>query len=332
MDLPITAERIRLAAKSKVNEANMAAVLDALERYAERFGLDKPHRLAQFLAQVMHESGDFKYDKEIWGPTAAQKRYEGRKDLGNTQAGDGKRFMGRSAIQITGRANYAEFTRWCKAFAKAAPDFTKNPEKVNTNPWEGLGPVWYWDTRNLNRWADQGDIETVTKRVNGGLNGYQDRIDRYCRISLVMLGYGPKDVALFQKDKGLDADGIAGPKTRSALHTALVALVPGEATKPEVKAAPVVEETVVETNVIVPIDRPVVPEKVEKEVRQKSSWGAYITTAIGAIGGLGTWLANANPQLIIILVGSGLLCAGLILFGGEWIVRRVKAIRTEIEA
>ena len=326
MTLPITAEQIRMAAKVKVNDANMGAVLEALEGYGSRFGLDKPHRLAQFLAQVMHESGDFKYDKEIWGPTAAQKRYEGRKDLGNTVAGDGKRFMGRSAIQITGRANYAEFTRWCKDFAKDAPDFTKNPEKVNTSPWEGLGPIWYWDTRNLNKWADQGDIETVTKRINGGLNGYQDRIERYCRISLVMLGYGPKDVAQFQKDRGLDADGIAGPKTRSALHTALVALVPGEAKKPEVKAAPVTEETVV------PVDRPVVPEKVEKEVRQKSSWGAWLTTAVGSLAGLGTWLANADPQLIIILVGAGLLCAGLILFGGEWIVRRVKSIRKEIEA
>ncbi|MCB5201870.1 glycoside hydrolase family 19 protein [Neorhizobium sp. T786] len=332
MNVPITAQQLRLAAKGKVNEANMNAVLDALSKYGQRFGLDKPHRLSQFLAQVMHESGDFKYDKEIWGPTAAQKRYEGRKDLGNTAAGDGKRFMGRSAIQITGRANYAEFTRWCRAFAKTAPDFTKEPEKVNTDPWEGLGPVWYWDTRNLNKWADQGDIETVTKRINGGLNGYDDRVNRYCRISLVLLGYGPKDVGLFQKANGLDDDGIPGPKTRSCLHTALVALVPGEAKKPEVKAAPVTEETIVETTVTVPVDRPVVPATVEKEVRQKTGWGAWLTTALGIVGGFGTWLASAEPQLVIILVGSGLLCAGLILFGGEWIVRRVKSIRRELEA
>jgi len=82
----------------------------------------------------------------------------------------------------------------------------------------------------------------------------------------------------------------------------------------------------------VTVEKPVVPEKVEKEVRQKSGWGAWFTTALGALGGLGTWIANADPQLIIILVAAGVLCAGLILFGGEWIVRRVKSIRREIEA
>ena len=82
----------------------------------------------------------------------------------------------------------------------------------------------------------------------------------------------------------------------------------------------------------VTVEKPVVPQKVEQEVRQKSGWGAWFTTALGALGGLGTWLANADPQLIIILVAAGLLCAGLILFGGEWIVRRVKSIRREIEA
>ena len=66
--------------------------------------------LAQFLAQVMHESGGLRYVREIWGPTKAQARYEGRKDLGNTQPGDGKRFMGRDVIQVTGRANHRALT------------------------------------------------------------------------------------------------------------------------------------------------------------------------------------------------------------------------------
>ena len=101
----ISADQLRTAAKGKVNEVNMNSMLVALNEYGARFGLNKPHRLAHFLAQIMHESGSFKYDKEIWGPTAAQKRYEGRADLGNTQAGDGKRFMGRSAMQLTGRYN-----------------------------------------------------------------------------------------------------------------------------------------------------------------------------------------------------------------------------------
>src|SRR5690606_17393021 len=70
------------------------------------FEITAPTRLAAFLAQVGHESGGFVYAREIWGPTEAQKRYEGRKDLGNTQPGDGSRFRGRGLIQITGRANY----------------------------------------------------------------------------------------------------------------------------------------------------------------------------------------------------------------------------------
>ena len=65
-----------------------------------------PKRVAAFIAQIGHESGQLKYVKEIWGPTAAQARYEGRKDLGNTVAGDGSKYRGRGLIQITGRANY----------------------------------------------------------------------------------------------------------------------------------------------------------------------------------------------------------------------------------
>lgn len=72
----------------------------------QRYGIDTKARQAAFLAQIGHESGRLRYVRELWGPTPAQRRYEGRKDLGNTQPGDGKRFMGRGLIQVTGRANY----------------------------------------------------------------------------------------------------------------------------------------------------------------------------------------------------------------------------------
>ena len=80
------------------------------------------NQAAYCLATAHHETGNFKYLREIWGPTAAQKRYEGRADLGNTQKGDGKRFMGRGLVHITGRRNY---TDWSK---RLGLDLLKNPE------------------------------------------------------------------------------------------------------------------------------------------------------------------------------------------------------------
>jgi len=80
---------------------------DPLIAAMELYDIGTPTRQAAFLAQVGHESGSLVYVKELWGPTDAQKRYEGRKDLGNTQAGDGFRYRGRGLIQITGRANYS---------------------------------------------------------------------------------------------------------------------------------------------------------------------------------------------------------------------------------
>src|SRR5690606_23137462 len=111
------------------------------------------------------------YDQEVWGPTPAQKRYDNRTDLGNTPEtdGDGERYKGRTAGQITGKYNYTKFRDWCRAKGLNPPDFVAYPEKLNTDPWEGLGFIWYWETGNptgksLNRFADTNDIETITKR------------------------------------------------------------------------------------------------------------------------------------------------------------------------
>ena len=95
---------------------------------------------------------------------------------------------------------------------------------MNTDPWEGLGPVWYWDTRRLNRYADQGDFEMITRRINGGLNGYEDRCRRYTQIGLLALGYSPNSVTRFQTDHGLKPDGIPGPRTRAKIHELLTKL------------------------------------------------------------------------------------------------------------
>lgn len=223
--MPVTSAQIRKIARGKVNEANMNSCLTSLNDYGPKAGLDKLWRVAQFIPQVMHESGEFRYDREIWGPTPAQKRYEGRRDLGNVVPGDGKRFMGRGPIQTTGRANTTAFRDWCRAtFPKVTvPDFVTNPDLINTDPWEGLTAIWYWSRNNINRWADQGNAEMITRAINGGLNGYGDRLELLTRTSLVLLGYGPTAVKQFQTDRGLKADGAVGDKTRSEMHRALKA-------------------------------------------------------------------------------------------------------------
>ena len=96
--------------------------------------------LAAFLAQVAHESGNFRYIREIWGPTPDQKGYEGRRDLGNTQPGDGKRYMGRGYIQITGRANYRRYGK------KLGIDLENNPELAEQPDIAARIAVEYWKT------------------------------------------------------------------------------------------------------------------------------------------------------------------------------------------
>jgi putative chitinase len=203
---------------------NAEAMIAALDVRAVGAGLNEPAVLAQYLAQVAHESGRFMWDEEVWGPTAAQARYETRTDLGNTAAvdGDGKLFKGRTSIMVTGGDNYRRFRDWCRALFPDVPDFEAEPHRILDDPWEGLAPIWFWETNDLNRYARRGDIEMVTKAINGGLNGYADRLALYPRCALVLLGYNPDAVASFQRAVRMTVvDGIAGPMTRAAMHGAL---------------------------------------------------------------------------------------------------------------
>ena len=240
--MQITAGTLATIAGRPVN-SNMQSTIAGLERAGVGAGLNRPHRLAQFLAQIAHESGLWRYDAEVWGPTSAQKRYDTRTDLGNTAAADGDGFLyrGRGPIQITGRANYREFTAWARALDPQAPDFVANPDAVLTDPWEGLGPIWYWDTRNLNSYADNGDLLTITKRINGGTNGLDDRQTQYVRAGLVLLSFAT--IKQFQAHVGLAVDGIAGPQTRSAIHAELLKrpLVTFGTDRPTPQPVPVVD-------------------------------------------------------------------------------------------
>lgn len=156
-------------------------------------------RLAHWLAQVGHESGKLVYTREIWGPTSAQVRYERRFDqpwpasaaqarqsayaanrlahvLGNSQPGDGKRFMGRGWIQTTGRANCVMTRERLRAALGAeVPDFEAEPTALERLHWAALSAAMYWRARGMNQWADAGDTLTLTKRINGGTNGLADR-------------------------------------------------------------------------------------------------------------------------------------------------------------
>lgn len=138
-----------------------------LEDVCIRFGIDTELRKVHFLAQCAHESDNFRTATEY----ASGRAYEGRKDLGNTQPGDGVRFKGRGLIQLTGRANYAEYSHDMYGDDRCVRD----PTMVARLPDAALAAGWFWKKKGLNARADKDDVELVTRRINGGTNGINDR-------------------------------------------------------------------------------------------------------------------------------------------------------------
>lgn len=137
-------------------------------------------RAAMWCAQIGHESAGLRYMEEI----ASGQDYEWRNDLGNTQAGDGRRYKGSGPIQLTGRNNFRAFTRWAQANGHTTLDFEARPELVREDPrWGFLAATYYWTVSRpqINALADAGDLEGVTRAINGGLNGIADRRQRYAR-------------------------------------------------------------------------------------------------------------------------------------------------------
>lgn len=175
-----------LAVVGERNEAHARRHLDGLNAAMEAYEITTPLRRAHFLAQVAHESGGLRFSEELWGPTAAQRRYEGRADLGNDQPGDGFRFRGRGLIQLTGRANYRQYARHRQRLGDGL-DLEANPDLVGQPPLAADVAGWFWDSRDLNDLADRDDVEAVTRRINGGLNGLDDR-KRYLRLAKEALG------------------------------------------------------------------------------------------------------------------------------------------------
>ena len=147
-----------------------------VETLAE-FGLTTPLRQAHFLAQLCHESGSFNYLEEL----ASGEDYEWRDDLGNVEEGDGVRFKGRGLIQITGRTNYGDCGE------ALGVDLIANPERLSDPDLACRSAGWFWNTRNLSDFADRDDVDSITYRINGGYNGYDDRL-YYLDVARGVLG------------------------------------------------------------------------------------------------------------------------------------------------
>lgn len=140
------------------------------------YDVNRPERAAMFLAQVSHESGRFLYSRELWGPTPAQTHYEGRADLGNLRPGDGRRYLGRGPIQVTGRSNYAAARDRLNRLFPNVPDFEASPEMLEDPAWGARAAAEFWCRNGLNEIADAGDILLATRKINGGQNGLDDRM------------------------------------------------------------------------------------------------------------------------------------------------------------
>ena len=171
----MTTEQLKNIA-TYATHANVILYAPLLSKYMAEYGITGKMRMSAFIAQIIHESGSFRYTREI----ASGAAYEGRKNLGNVFKGDGVRFKGRGLIQITGRDNYGEIS---KVFGV---DFTANPELLEQPEWAVKSACWWWNNKGLNRLADMGKFREITKIINGGFNGLADREKWYSKALSVL--------------------------------------------------------------------------------------------------------------------------------------------------
>jgi len=181
----------------------------ALTQLLPDYGIDTPERVAAFLAQCAHESGQFQAIRENlnYKATSLQKTfpkyfptpelaeqyakqpekianrvYANRMGNGSEESGDGWRYCGRGLIQLTGRDNYQQFADSIECDIDQLPDYLATFEGAVQSA------CWFWETNDLNTLADSGDIKTMTKRINGGYLGLEDRIEHYERIKEILCG------------------------------------------------------------------------------------------------------------------------------------------------
>ena len=177
--------------------------LEALNEILPEYEINTPRRVAAFVAQCAHESGGFRALKENLNYRAATLRkvfpkyfpndaianeyaskpnkqeaianrvYANRMGNGPEESGDGYRYCGRGLIQLTGKDNYTWFAASLEIPVEEAAEYLQTFEGAVQSA------CWFWETNNLNQWADKGDILTLTKRINGGTIGLEDRIKHY---------------------------------------------------------------------------------------------------------------------------------------------------------
>lgn len=149
----------------------VSAFYPAIMSATSEYGITTPRRLAAFLAQIAHESGELRFVHEL----ADGKAYEGRADLGNKEPGDGPRYKGRGLIQITGRANYAKLGEVWGLPLEAKPELLEEPENATRSA------AWFWESHGLNPLADSDKFGSITRAINGGYNGIDQRLAYWLR-------------------------------------------------------------------------------------------------------------------------------------------------------
>jgi putative chitinase len=171
--MPITAQQLLQILPNASKQAGVFA--SALNLAMDRYQINTRLRMAAFIAQVGHESGQFNWVKELGGDQYLSKYDTGAlaKRLGNTPEadGDGQKYRGRGLIQITGHDNYLA----CSKALFGDDRLLRTPELLEQAEWACKSAAWYWNSRNINAPADAGDFELVTRRINGGVNGLAER-------------------------------------------------------------------------------------------------------------------------------------------------------------
>jgi putative chitinase len=181
----MTPQQLALCTGARIDRAR--EFLPHIEAAMSAYDIDKtPLRKAMFLANAGHESGGLHWMVEIWGPTEAQRRYEGRVDLGNVHPGDGILYRGRGIFQNTGLRNYASARDRLRARFQGlkVPDFVAEPEKLALPQWAALTAADYVGREGLNAIADSGDFDGYCDIINrghktkamGDSNGYAQRL------------------------------------------------------------------------------------------------------------------------------------------------------------